>query len=216
MSASINQGHIMSNIAKLALKAALAISSALVVAASASATVLTTKISVDNSYVAYLASTDNSVGTQFVSGNDWSVPTTGTITLGTAAQYFLHIDASDAGGVAGMIGQFSLTGSGYHFANGLTTLATGSSLITGNATGFNGVYSAVSNYGTNGVAPWSTQSAYAADSKWIWVGNNDTNNRSYFSVSILADAPASVPEPTSLALTALGLLALTRLRAKQK
>lgn len=206
----------MNHFSKFALRAALAVSSALLLAASASAAVLTTKISVDNSYTAYLATADNLTGTQFASGTDWGVPTNGSITLGSAAQYFLHIDALDAGGVAGMIGQFSLTGSGYHFANGLTSLATGSSFITGNATGFTGSYGAVTAYGTNGVSPWNYQPAYAADSQWIWVGNNDTNNRSFFTVAILADAPASVPEPSSLALAALGLLALGRMRAKKQ
>ena len=197
-------------------KSVLVVSASLAFCASASAHLLTTKISVDNGFSAYLATADNQLGTKFSSGLDWNTVTTGSIALGSAGQYYLHISADDQGGVAGMLGQFSLANSGYHFANGTTSLLTGSNLITANTTGYNGVYSATTSYGANGVSPWGTLSNISTNAQWIWSGNNDTNNFSYFSVAILKDVPANVPEPGSLGLLGLGLLALTRFGKKAK
>ena len=59
-------------------------------------------------------------------------------------------------------------------------------------------------------------SAIDSNAQWIWSGNNDSNDYSYFSVAILKDVPANVPEPGSIGLLGLGLLALTRFSRKSK
>jgi hypothetical protein len=198
------------------VKSALILSTSLAFCASAQAHLLTTKISVDNGFSAYLATANNLIGTQFSSANNWGTVTNGAVVLNGAAQYYLHISAYDQGGVAGLLGQFSLADSGYHFADGTTYLLTGSKLITANTTGYTGAYSATTSYGVNGVSPWGTLSTIGSGAQWIWSGNNDTNNLSYFSVAILKDMPANVPEPGSLGLLGLGLLALTRFGKKAK
>jgi hypothetical protein len=184
--------------------------------ASATAGVLTTRISVDNGFWAYLSTTNNTDGTVFSSANNWYAVTSGSVTLGSLDQYYLHIAAYDQGGVAGMLGSFSLADSGYHFANGSTSLLTGSSLITANTTGASGAYSATTSYGANGVAPWGSMAGISSSAQWIWSGNNNVNDKSYFSIAILKDAPANVPEPGSLGLLGLGLLALTHVATKAR
>jgi hypothetical protein len=197
-------------------KSALVLAASAAFCASATAGVLTTKISVDNGFWAYLSTTNNTDGTVFSSANNWYTATSGSVTLGSLDQYYLHIAAYDQGGVAGMLGSFSLAGSGYHFANGSTSLLTGSSLITANTTGASGAYTATTSYGANGVAPWGTMAGISSSAQWIWSGNNDVNEKSYFSIAILKDAPANVPEPGSLGLLGLGLLALTRVATKAR
>lgn len=200
----------------LIIKSTLAISASLAVCAAASAGVLTTSISVDNGFAAYLSTSANDQGTQFSQGNNWGVATTGSISLTDAAAYYLHISAYDQGGVAGMLGQFSLAGTGYHFADNSTYLLTGSSLITANAIGYTAASTATTNWGGNGVSPWGAMTTIDSSAQWIWSGNNDTNDYSYFTIAILKDAPANVPEPGSLGLLGLGLLAASRFSRKGK
>jgi len=201
-----------------AVKTTFAAVTALAFAAAASATTLTTKLAVDNGFNAYLATSADSTGVEFSAGNDWYTTVNGSFELGNAAQYFLQIMAYDQGGAAGLLGQFSLVGTGYHFADGSTTLLTGSSAILGNAVAHNGDYSATSSFGQNGTQPWGTVSTIDSNAQWIWSGTNDGANESnavsFFSIQILADA-TDVPEPASLGLMGLGLLALSRVRAKK-
>jgi hypothetical protein len=212
----IQSGSFMNtSLRSFAVKTTFAAVTALAFAASASATTLTTKLAVDNGFTAYLSTSDSSTGTQFSVGHDWPTVVTGTVELGTAAKYFLQVAAYDDGGSAGLLGEFSLAGTGYHFADGSTTVLTGSNLLSGNVIGFNGAYSALWNIGQNGVQPWNTVAGIDAAAQWVWSGANDFENFTFLSLEILADAPADVPEPASLGLMGLGLLALSRIRARK-
>lgn len=207
----------MTKLRNIFTQSALILSTSLVFCASASAHLLTTKLTADNSFVAYLSDANTTQGTQFSSGTNWGTVYTGSFALNGLNTYYLHISALDAGGVAGLLGEFSLAGSGYHFANNTTSLLTGSSLITANATGYTSAFTATTNYGLNNNSQtWGTVAGISNSAQWVWSGNNDTNNASYFSVAILKDTPANVPEPGSLGLLGLGLLALTRFGKKAK
>jgi hypothetical protein len=198
-----------------AVKTTLATVAVLALAASASATTLTTKLAVDNGFTAYLSTSDSVQGAQFSAGHDWPTVVTGVVELGAAAKYYLQIAAYDDGGSAGLLGEFSLAGSGYHFADNSTTVLSGSNLLTGNLSGFNGEYSAVTTIDPANTAQWSGLQGINAGADWVWARWYDFDNVSYFSLEILADAPADVPEPASLGLMGLGLLALSRIRAKK-
>ena len=201
----------------LFVQSAIVLSTSLAFGASASAHVLTTKITADNSFIAYLSASNTTQGTQFSSGTNWGTVYSSAIALGSLDQYYLHISALDAGGVAGLLGEFSLAGSGYHFANNTTSLLTGSSLVTANTAGYASAFGAATSYGLNNASQtWGTVSGINTNAQWIWSGNNDTNNFSFFSVAILKDTPANVPEPGSIGLLGLGLLALTRFAKKAK
>jgi hypothetical protein len=198
-------------------QSAIILSTSLAFCGSASAHLLTTKITADNSFVAYLSASNTTQGTQFSSGTSWGTVYGSYIALGSLDQYYLHISATDAGGVAGLLGEFSLAGSGYHFANNTTSLLTGSNLVMANTTGYANAYSATTSYGLNNASrTWGTVNGISNNAQWVWSGNNDTNNFSFFSVAILKDTPANVPEPGSIGLLGLGLLALSRFAKKPK
>jgi hypothetical protein len=185
----------------------------LLFASTASASVLTTKVNADDLFEVFISTSDSVQGTKFGGAAGWETTYTNTTTLDNNTNYYLHIVATDTGGIAGLLGSFALT-SGHHFANGLSTLNTGSSNWLANATGFNGAYTSVTDLGVNGVSPWGLRTGVSSEARWIWSGDASANNVSYFSTRIEADAPANVPEPGSLALLGLGLLGMTRLRKK--
>lgn len=199
----------------LALHTTLALATTLAFAG-ASASTLTTKLAVDNGFSAYLSTSNSATGIEFSVGHDWPTVVTDSIELGNAATYYLQIAAYDDGGSAGLLGEFSLAGTGYHFADGSTRVLSGSTLLSGNIDGFNGNYGTVQTVGQNGIAPWSTVAGIDATAQWVWGRYYDFDNVSFFSLQILADAPANVPEPGSLGLIALGMLALTRMAKKSR
>ncbi|MES2316974.1 MAG: PEP-CTERM sorting domain-containing protein [Pseudomonadota bacterium] len=181
----------------------------MMVAASSSAAVLTTKMSVDNTYSVYISTSNNVQGTLFGSGADWTTTFTNSTNLIAGTTYFLHLYAHDQGGIAGFLGDFSLTGGGHQFANGLTSMTTNTTNWMGNTTGFGSPYGAVGSLGVDGVSPWGNRPNIADSATWIWVGNADTNNDAYFTTTITA-----VPEPTTVAMFGLGLLALGAARRR--
>jgi hypothetical protein len=179
---------------------------------------LSSSISMDNGFIAYISTSDSTQGTQFSSGNDWTTTITGSTILNAGTDYYLHVYGFDQGGIAGFLGQFSLSGSDHTFANGSTTLLTNTANWLGNAVGFNGTYASLTDIGLNGISPWGLRPGIDAAAHWIWSGDANSNDNSYFTTRISAVIAAPVPEPRTYAmlLGGLGLLGFMARRRQKK
>ncbi len=191
-----------------------------IVAQTASAaTVLTGKFNVDNGYAAYLSTNDAVQGDLFSSANNWYGTFTGTASLIANIDYYLHVYAYDQGGIAGFLGQFTLSNNDYQFANGLQSIVTNTVNWLGNNTGWGSAYNPIlTDLGANGVSPWGTgyTSSIPGSAHWIWAGDANSKDVAYFSTRITANNSirSSVPEPATLALMILGLVGMTAHRRK--
>ena len=67
--------------------------------------------------------------------------------------------------------------------------------------------------GTNGVWPWGKRTAIDSNATWIWTSKAYDDNNVYFSAAITA---TDVPEPSTLAIFALGLMGLVSRRFKKQ
>ena len=180
--------------------------------ASASATMLSGGLNVDNGYVAYLSTDDNTQGTLISSGNNWtSTYDFSNVNLDAGQDYFLHVYAYDQGWIAGFLGEFDLTGNDHTFANGQSNLTTNIIDWSVSTSGWNN-YAAASSLGNNGSWPWGNRSDVSSSAEWIWSDDAYNDNQTYFTTAISASA---VSEPGSLSLLGLGIAALGFARRKQ-
>jgi len=165
-------------------------------------------LNVDNTFEAYISTDDSVQGTLLTSGTDWRTTETLSTNLIAGQEYYLHIYASDVGGVAGFLGDFEITGTDHTFSNGLTTLNTNTVNWTASTSGWSN-YQTASAYGINGVVPWGTRSGVNASAEWIWSSNNDSHNENYFSTQIIVAESSSPPAISSVAGSCAALTAVT-------
>lgn len=173
-------------------------------ATSAAATTLTTVLNVDNQFQLYISTDDTVQGTQFGGGTDWPTAYTASTTLTDGVTNYLHIAAQDLGGIAALLGTFSLSDSDFSFSNGLQTLLSGEGGLQVSETGW-GNYQAVTTIGSNGIAPWGFRPEHDASAIWVWSDDPNGDDNVYFTAEISYDAAPAVPLPAGFPLLAAGL-----------
>ena len=180
------------------------------------ATLLTAEFNVDNGYRAYISTSDSIQGILFGSGNDWTTTLTNTTTLAVATDYYLHVEAYDQGGIAGFLGEFTLSGTDHIFANSTLHLLTNTTAWKGNNLGWGNPYlPSLTDLGLNGVSPWGNRPNIPGTARWIWAGNANDNNTAWFSTKI-SSTTASIPEPATILLFGTGITGLAGMRIKRE
>ena len=179
----------------------------------ANAGLITGNLNVDNIHEVFLSTDDNIEGISISSGSDWQITDVISNNLIAGTDYFLHIKANNTDGPAAFLGDFSLVGNDHLFSNNLSEILTNVTDWKVSTSGWNNYVNATG-YGNNGVGPWSgNTSGVDASATWIWASQVANNQDVYFSVAITA---TDVPEPSTLAIFALGMLGLASRRFKKQ
>lgn len=179
------------------------------------ATTLTSRIDVDNGYAAYLSTQHNTAGTLIGSANNWYAIQTFNTALIAGQSYYLHIYAYDQGGIAGFLGDFSLSDGGFQFANGTQSLLTNPSFWQTSLTGFGGpAATTIPVNGNNGVSPWGYRPGISNSATWIWANNANSVDSVYFS-TMITPTSAPVPEPSTFLLVGAGLAGAVLIRRRK-
>jgi hypothetical protein len=154
--------------------------------------VLKSRLSVDNAFVLYISTDNNTAGTQVLTGDNFGVKYTNNTNLTQGQDYWIHVKAIDLGLIEMFIGDFTLTGS-FKFDNGLQTLGTNTTNWKVSKTGFgqneaNPIYA-----GYQGTPPWYTSGySYGAYHIWDSVWNTSGNDTVYFSTKITATSTSNL------------------------
>lgn len=196
----------------------------------AQATSINASMTVDNAFYAYVSTDDSVRGTLIGSGNNWPSTFSFSSALTAGVTNYLHIAAINYGGPGAFIGQFSLSDTGFKFANGTQSLLTNSTDWRVRWASNNGAVSeqpwvmpngsdSILNWGPDGTGPWGFRPGISDSAAFIW-GNSANSTCSAnsgfctvsFSTTIFAN---SAPEPVSVALVGLGLIGLSAMRRRK-
>jgi hypothetical protein len=196
----------------------------------AHATTISGNLTADNAFFAYISTSNSSLGTLVTSGNSWGTTFSFTNFALTPGQtYYLQVEGINYGGPGAIIGQFNLSDTGFHFANGSQTLLTGT---TNWLASYNDSNSNPSNQqtwvtptggvideGANGVSPWGMHSGISASAHWIDGATNGLSTCGNCTVDFSATIVSSVaatPEPGTLGLLGSALLGAGLMRFRRR
>jgi hypothetical protein len=167
---------------------------------------LEARMTVDNLFEAYISTSELAQGSLFLTGNNWTVPVSGTVALPGPGTYYLHVRAQDQGPPAMFIGEFTLNSPLATFENGTQSLLTNTSDWRVSSTGFGVNYVTPSDLGGNGTFPWGMASGISPNARYLWHPAGGT--LVFFATTITV-----VPAPGALA--ALGLMGAMGLRRRR-
>jgi len=176
----------------------------------ANAGIIFGSMNVDNKHSTFISTDDSEQGIKVASGEDWQQTDTFEYELDAGVDYFLHVFAQDLGGIAGFLGEFSLTGNSHEFVNGSNHILTNADDWTLGLNGWGSVSEVSVINGSNGVAPWGEIAGIDAAAQWIWHENAHNQEQVYFSLAIKA---LPVNEPYSVAVLALAALLINSRRS---
>jgi hypothetical protein len=185
----------------------------------------------DDSFTAYISTSNSTLGTEFYSGAGIETPNI-NVTLNPGQNYFIHIIAINAEGAGGWGGEFALSGGSDLFLNGTAIEQTGSTpsdwqASDGTAIGTSWTSTPLS---YTAVQESDVPPVYPAGSALMWSpgpnaggGEDPTQPNEWdgqcegcqvdFSTEIVAATP--VPEPSSFALLGTGVLAFAGLARRK-
>jgi hypothetical protein len=182
----------------------------------ASATNISANLTVDNGFDYYLSTSDSVLGNLIGSGNNWQVTSQFTSALTAGVKNYIHVVATNAGGPAGFIGDFTLDDTSFQFANGTQHLLKNPVDWAFNTTGFGNPYGTPTSEGTNGVGPWGTVSNVSGAAAWLWDGSDlQSAGPLFFTSAITSLSSSATPEPGMFAPLAFAVAFLARRRSKR-
>jgi hypothetical protein len=193
------------------------------VAGRAMATDISGNLTVDNAFFAYISTNPSVLGTLVASGNSWPTTFSFSDTLTPGVTNYLQIEAINYGAWGGLLGQFTLSDTGFMFANGSQTLLTDTTDWVGNFYNLNSSVTpqpwvqpsgSVVSFGPNSVGPWGTRPGIDSGALWIWPTDADTDPYygacQYCTVDLMTSIypTTTIPEPGTLLLFGSGIVAL--------
>jgi len=173
----------------------------------------------DNGFMAFLSSDNATLGNQVAAGGNCSATYSFSgVTLTPGVVNYLQIEAVNWGGAGGFIGDFTLSDTSFHFANGTQYLLT-------EPVEWSGIYNdgntsvtsqswiaptyAVYSEGYNGVGPWGLRGGIDSDAQWIWTSDSWVCGNCTIDLSVAIYPNAVSPEPGTMVMLGSGILAIT-------
>jgi len=192
--------------------AALAAVSFVGVASAETLATLDATVNADNAFTAYISDSDSSLGTEFLTGDNWQVTYHGTFNFTQAGTFYLHVVATDFGAPAMFVGAFGLTNGtdSATFVNGTQSLYTNATDWTAHVNSLAGASVGIADLGAVGSGQvWDgfVKPNISTEAHYLWHTSTAGERTMVFTTVITV-----VPAPSTMGLAGLGMLAMGRRR----